>query len=236
MLNVDDLVNELRGVHPSFDRGRVAPIVARQFLVRATNFILGQISDEDVDIASAEALVLARRESDDELPGYFDALDDAANIRNRVQIAPFSNLADNMMILNKEGRYQEVVVVPLSQQYPSDYEDVDTFVFPSVGRRGSFLLLTDLRVLGKSAHGWEQLPGPIVFNYVPYFEPGEANYETLEVPKALRGAIISRASEQLALRLGEFRYHAQVKGDFGVEVVRVINQLAHAGSGFSQVS
>ena len=236
MLNVDDLVNELRGVHPSFDRGRVAPIVARQFLVRATNFILGQISDEDEDIAAVEASVSARREDDEALPGYLDALEDAANVRNRVEIAPFSNITDNIMILNDEGRYQEVFMVPLSQQYPGDYDESDTFVFPSLGRRGSFLHLTDLRVLGESNHGWEQLPGPLLFNYVPYFEPGEANYVTLEVPKALRGAIISRAGEQLALRIGEYRYHAQVKGEFGVEVVRVINQLAHAGSGFSQVS
>ena len=233
MLSIDSIVDEVRGFHPNFDRPNVAPVVIRQFVLRAANWVIGQVSEEDPDIVATEGSVPARREGPG---GFLDVLEDDDNPENRLSVPPFASLADNIRV-GTEGRSRtKVSIVPLSGQYPGPFDSDPPPPFPSIARSRNFFHVTDLRRAGAAVHGWEDFAGPITYHYVPYYEPTKANFSEIAAPTGLRAAIVLRASEQLALRLvskyPEMRdYYALMTRQVAPEINQVVAQLSHIDVG-----
>ena len=239
-LSFEALVRELRGFHPEFSPQKVPTVVARQFIVRALNYVIGKAAGVRADTVSVSHVV--------ERKTLMDALEDEDNRRNSIQVPPFTRIIDSIRIENRDpddpegavGPGERVERVSLATQYPGRL--MHRITFPSLAIRDYCLELTDMRKLRKpegeedeEKHGWEDY-GNMEYDYVPYHithsavkeseteMPSVVEEPTLEVPSSMLAAVQLAAAIQLAKRAGLMNYAAMLDGQYRFEMDRIVAQ------------
>ena len=234
-IRADDLVAEVRGLHPRFSREGAPPIVVRQILARQLNLLRNKFLELDPDFVAVPGTI--SKELMDE------ALDSPTNLDNAVRVESFAQIIDNMRIQRNDVVFDKVWIVPLQTQYPGPYETElgrPELVFPAVALREGRMLLTDARRMGAPFHGWEEYVGGMSYHYVPSDDPvivGKTTNHMFTVPTTMRDAVILDTAYYVALRLDMFQFAAALKQQFIDAVFNLNNQLASVAAGSSsQVS
>ena len=214
-VNATSLVDEIRGLHPGFAREKVMPAIARQFLVRCLNRVVGQVVEFNSDIVAIEGEITeAKRNA---------ALNDSENPRNRIPVPPFTTVVDSIRIDRATGGgEQKIYIVALHTQYPEPF--VGQITFPATVLRDSHFELTDLRRVGRTAHGWEDYTGVIRYDYVPYVEPLTESDAEVHIPSGLRSAVVLATGIEFAKRLDMGEYAGSLETEYAMELARIATQ------------
>lgn len=210
----NDLTRELRGFHPQFSEQQVPTVVARQFIVRAVNYVIGKAAEVNPDTVSVSGVVTKVQRD--------KALDDAENMRNRIEIQPFTQILGSIQVADADGRGRRVEIVSLTTQYPNPF--VQRITFPALAIRDFQFELTDRRRLGLADHGWDDYPGDMWYDYVPYAQMPDApdRKDAIEIPTSMRAAVMLAAAINLAKRADLMNYAATLDGQYRFEMDRII--------------
>ena len=213
------LVDEIRGLHSAFSRDKVTPAIARQFLVRCLNRVVGQVVEFNSDIVALEGEISEEKRN--------AVLNDAENPRNRISVPSFTTVVDSIRINRAAGGgEQKIYIVALHTQYPEPF--VGQITFPATVLRDSHFELTDMRRVGKTAHGWGDYTGVIRYDYVPYVGPITESDAGVHIPSGLRSAIVLATGIEFAKRLDMADHAGSLMKEYEMELVRIRTQATRS--------
>ena len=213
-----EMIDEVMDFSPRFRSTDLPEATLLRYLSRRLNVLLSDVSIEAPDIVSVAGAV-----TKDQID---EALDDADNDTNSIDVPPFNRILKNVRI---RGTSQNpnvefpVNVVSLAEQYPVSYEgNID---FPSISIRDSAFLITDIRkFVGGEEHGWEEYNGPLTYHYVPYYLPLKGLDESFDMPHGLRGALALATAAEVAKRQEMWDMAANLIGRYPQEIQSFVNQ------------
>lgn len=173
-MTAGELIEESRDYHPRLDRRAIPSLIARRKLSRILAARVTELAAETPD-------PLAVLET-------FDADDLAAAMAGdgTVEMPAYVTLCDVRAFLDDTGEQVEMEVARVALGARLRH----SAPFPSVVAQNEALLLTDLRLIGRTEHGWEDVE-ELRVRYVPLPEDLATDADEVAVPDGLRGLLVA---------------------------------------------
>ena len=226
----EELIEEIRDFHPSFSAERLPVGAILRVLSRKLNYETGRIVELNPDAVST----YESKEDFDWGPAeeaIFESVS-APFARTLLEVAPFSHISDDISVYTADGTRVKVDQVSLSTQYPGPYQD--SITFPAVVPLNSALLLTDLRKVGFTQHGWQEYLPRIEYHYVPFYDLTKEEGDVVLAP-GLRSPVILDTALELAKRAGLYDLAGSLEGQYDLASEQLTFNIANVAQNVSAV-